>query len=207
MSLSWGLTAPNEKLWDELLPQRNTGKAAPNPHSVPGLQTSLQKCLLQAHTFTQSWLDPRRTQIAIFTHFALKFLCGVKAKQMNCSFVLPNVVPCVWDWGAHEASPSHPHILGLCISPLEDMLREELAQQHQHHWMSHRLGTATAPTQCPSTTLAFPFVLLPPSRSWWPFLLQKARKAWGMLLLFLLIWEPSTKAVPKQLGCKLMIRQ
>lgn len=75
MSLSWGLTAPYEKLWDEQLPQRNTGKAAPNPHSVPGLQTSLQKCLLQAHMFTQSWLDPRRTQIAIFTHFALKFLC------------------------------------------------------------------------------------------------------------------------------------
>lgn len=191
------------------------GWAAPTkkktkPLAKPQNQVHYQVCNLQSsnicykYTFTQSWLDPYRTGIVSFKHFALKFLCWGQDKAAELLIHPPQFSSlCLWLGGTGGVPFTSPHFGAGCISPsggacwaAQTSLKEPQAGHcHQcHHRAQHSPG--------------IPIFLLPPFCSWWPFLLQKARKARGMLLL-LFIWEPSSKAAQEQpeLYCKLMIRQ
>lgn len=130
---SWGLTAPNKRLWGEQLPTKKHWQSSRWPQMWPQIQVQYHVCklrlssyLLQALIFAESRLVPYRIGIYDFyTLHTLKIsLLGSRQTCRTAYLCLPNWVPYAWDRGRYTAFVSRPLISGLdAFLPAEDTLQ------------------------------------------------------------------------------------
>lgn len=190
------------------------GWAAPTKKKTtlakPQIQVHYQVCNFQSsnicykYTFTQSWLDPHRTGIVSFKHFPLKFLCWGQDKAAELFIHPPQFSSlCLWLGGTGGIPFVSPHFGAGCISPRGgacSAAQTSLNEPQAGHRHRCHLSAQHSP--------GIPIFLLPPFCSWWPFLLQKARKARGDAIppVYLTAQLKGSSGATK-LYCKLMIGQ
>lgn len=193
--------------------QKTLEWAAPrkNPLAkLPQIQVQYQVCNLLSsnicykHTFTQGWLDPYRTGIVSFKHFVLKFLFWGQDRTAELLIHPPKFSSlCLGLRGTGGIPFTSPHFRAGCISPSGEDAQggtcsaapTALNEPQAGHCHCCHHSAPAQPWLSHFSLTSFLLLKIIPA--------PKGKKAQEMILLVQFIWEPSTKAVQKQLNCSI----